>query len=155
MSEHDQNSDNPSSSLDAFLEGLQAKVDAQAMELYGEHGFQRWLAAERFQRLPDADARGCVKGNCGDTIEIFLKIQDERVTDASYFTDGCGASKICASWAVELALGKSLDQAVAVEPEDILARLDVFPEEERHCATLAAAALKQAVHEWMTRENKA
>lgn len=144
-----------SATLDAFLEGLQAKVDAQAVESYGEQGFERWRKAERYQRMLDADASGRVTGGCGDTIEIYLKIQDERVLDASFFTDGCGASQICASWAVELALGRTLDQAVAVEAEDILARLEVFPEDERHCASLAAETLKQAVHAWMTRENKA
>jgi hypothetical protein len=68
---------------------------------------------------------------------------------ASFVTDGCGASTVCGSLAAETALGKTPEQLADVTGETILAILGVFPEEDRHCAFLAAETLHAALDDYM------
>lgn len=135
--------------LEQLAFDLQDKIDAQAKAKYGQAGFERWKQCFRLGRMKDANCSGRLTGSCGDTIEIFLKIEDERILDASGWSDGCGASQICAGLAAELALGSTLDQAAAVEADSLLERLPGFPSEESHCAKLATSALHEAIHAYL------
>jgi nitrogen fixation NifU-like protein len=65
----------------------------------------------KFGRLPEATASARVTGPCGETVEFYLHIEGEEIKDGSFFTDGCGASKLCGSLALMLAIGKNLDGA--------------------------------------------
>jgi len=137
--------------LEQLANDLQERINLEAKAKYGQAGFERWVRGERMGRMAHASCVGSLAGACGDTIEIYLKITDERVADASGFSDGCGASQVCAGLAAELALGATLDQAATVEADTILAKLPDFPEDERHCAKLAAGALHAAIHAYLTR----
>jgi nitrogen fixation NifU-like protein len=130
---------------------LQAGVDDDALRHYGPETFRRWKTLPVMGRLPGADGVGRVTGACGDTIEISLRIDAERIVTGAFFSDGCGASQVCASVAVELALGVSVDAAYDISGSDILAQLPGFPEDETHCAGLAAKALNTALDDAMTR----
>ncbi|MFZ7110248.1 MAG: iron-sulfur cluster assembly scaffold protein [Desulfatiglandales bacterium] len=99
---------------------------------------------------PDGHAR--VTGTCGDTMEMFLRFEDETVTNASFQTDGCGSSRACGSIAAEMSIGKTPDEMLDISGEAILERLGPFPEEERHCAFLAAETLQEALHEYMLKQ---
>jgi nitrogen fixation NifU-like protein len=99
---------------------------------------------------PDAYAR--VKGSCGDTMEIYLRFANDRVEEASFMTDGCGASTVCGSFAAELAIGRTAEELTDITGETILRRLGRFPQEDRHCAFLAADTLQQALHAFMVRQ---
>jgi nitrogen fixation NifU-like protein len=99
---------------------------------------------------PDACAR--VTGSCGDTMEIFLKFDGQQVIAASYVTDGCGSSSVCGSFAAEMAIGKSPDEITAIDGQCILDRLGHLPEDEQHCAFLAAETLQAALHDHMVKQ---
>ncbi len=137
--------------LEMLAFDLQEKIDAQAKAKYGQAGFERWLKGERMGRMKGASCSGRLTGSCGDTIEIFLKIDGECIVDASGWSDGCGASQICAGLAAELVLGSTLDQAATVEADTLLERLPGFPVEESHCAKLATSALHEAIHVYLTK----
>jgi nitrogen fixation NifU-like protein len=100
----------------------------------------------RFGRLPEATSSARVTGPCGETMEIYLQIDREKIKDASFFTDGCGASVLCGGLALMLALGKSLDEAAAIEADTLLGMLENLPEDHHHCAQLAAETLQTAIH---------
>ncbi len=93
-----------------------------------------------------------MKGGCGDTIEIFLNFENDRVSEASYATDGCASSSLCGSFTAELAHGKNPDELWEIEPEDILEEIGTFPEKDKHCAKLAVLALQEALNTYMIKQ---
>ena len=97
--------------------------------------------------MEDADGHGRVTGTCGDTMEMFLKFDLDRVARASFTTDGCGASAVCGSFAAEMALGCTAEELMTLTGENVLSRLGDIPEEDRHCAFLAAATLQAALED--------
>jgi nitrogen fixation NifU-like protein len=96
---------------------------------------------------PDGYAR--VSGSCGDTMEIFLKFAGERVKEATFQTNGCGASIVCGSFAAELSIGKNPDEIAQITGETILRILGDLPKEDRHCAFLAAETLQQTLENYL------
>ncbi|MFW5908230.1 MAG: iron-sulfur cluster assembly scaffold protein [Desulfosalsimonas sp.] len=136
--------------FDRFVERLQEEIFEEARQAYGQKGFERWRNP-RFQgRMASADTYARVTGDCGDTMEIYLKIENNRIKEASYFTDGCASSNICGSFAAELALGKDPDDLADINGDSLLSAVGLLPEEDHHCAHLAAATLQEALHRYMT-----
>ncbi|MFW6323456.1 MAG: iron-sulfur cluster assembly scaffold protein [Desulfovibrionales bacterium] len=131
-------------SSDPFAE-LQAKVMEETRRKYGRIAYDRWINPKYMGHIESPDGYGRVTGSCGDTMEIFLRFDQDRVTEATYMTDGCGTSSICGSFAAELALGKDPDSIAGITGNTILEILGGLPEEDSHCAFLAAAALQEAV----------
>jgi len=135
--------------FDDFIDSLQERIFEETREAYGEEGFDRWRNPRFRGPLENADTRARVTGSCGDTMEIFLKFDGERVAEAAYLTDGCGSSQVCGSFAAELAIGKTPDELTAITGDVILKKVGRFPEEERHCAFLAADTLQEALERYM------
>jgi nitrogen fixation NifU-like protein len=82
--------------------------------------------------------------SCGDSLLIFLKIDQERIVDYKYRIFGCGAAIATSSIASELAMGKTLEDILTITPEDIAAALDGLPQDKLHCSNLAASPLNAA-----------
>jgi nitrogen fixation protein NifU and related proteins len=135
--------------FDQFVDDLQNRIFEETLEAYGELGFRRWRNPLYRGQLKDPDGYGCVTGACGDTMQIFLKFENHQVKEASFLTDGCGASTVCGSLAAETALDRTPEQLTDVTGETILGILGVFPEEDRHCAYLAAETLQEALGDYM------
>lgn len=140
--------------LDDFVKNLQTQIYDETRASYGEVAFQRWLRPLYVGAMDAVDGYGRVTGSCGDTMEFFLKFEQDRVRDASFQTDGCGSSTVCGSFAAELALGKTPDELVEITGETILDVLGSFPEEDHHCAFLAAESLQEALNDYMIRKSK-
>ena len=140
--------------FDAFVEKLQEQVFNEAKEAFGETGFQRWRNPLYRGALENSDAYAHITGKCGDTMEIFLKFENDRVTEALYMTDGCGASTVCGSFAAEIAHGKTPDELVEITGETILKKIGRFPKENEHCAFLAAETIQEALKKYMIRQTK-
>jgi len=104
--------------------------------------------------IPNADGFARVTGPCGDTMEIWLRVKDSRIRDATFWTDGCGPSIACGSMATEMIMGKRTVDALRITQEDILNSLGGLPEESHHCALLAANTLNQAVRDYITLKNE-
>ena len=140
--------------LDDFVERMQAQIFEETREAYGEKAFQRWLNPLYMGPMENPDGYGRVTGTCGDTMEIFLRIENDRVRKASFLTDGCGGSAVCGSFAAELAIGKTPDELVEVTGEEIIRVLGRFPKEDEHCCFLAAGTLQEALNDYMIRQSK-
>lgn len=141
--------------LDTFVDRLQTQILEDTREAYGAVAFERWLNPRHMGTLEDPDGFGRLRGVCGDTMELYLRFEADRVAGACYRTDGCGASSVCGSFAAELALGKTPDELVEISGDVILERIGGLPEEERHCAFLAAETLQEALHDYMLRQREA
>lgn len=137
--------------LDEFVNNLQEEIFNEAKAAYGEKGFERWRNPRLAGRMDRPDGMGRVTGTCGDTMEMYLKFKDNRVAEASYFTDGCASSNICGSFAAEMALGKDPDELAGVTGEDILKEIGSMPEKDLHCTRLAAETLQEALSDYMVR----
>lgn len=135
--------------FDAFVDNLQAQIFDEAREAFGEAGFQRWRNPLFRGPLADADAVGTVTGACGDTMEMYLKFENGRVKAAAYRTDGCGSSTVCASFAAEMAHGCTPEALTDITGEAILEKIGRFPEEDHHCAFLAAETIQEALNGYM------
>ena len=82
-------------------------------------------------------------------MEIYLKVRDDKITNASFWTDGCGPSIASGSMVTELAKGKTVLEARRISKQDVLDALDGLPEESLHCALLAADTLKEAIKDYL------
>lgn len=82
---------------------------------------------------------------CGDFLKVFIRVEDNIITDVKYQIQGCPASIACASIMTELAIGKDLDEAMMIEDEDIVNALGGLPEHKLHCSNLGASGLKEAI----------
>jgi nitrogen fixation NifU-like protein len=135
--------------IDDFISGLQEQIFEETRAAYGEVGFQRWRNPLYRGAMKNADGYGRLTGTCGDTMQIFLKIEKDKVKAASFLTDGCGSSAVCGSLAAELSLGRTPDELMDFTGEKILDVLGVFPEEDKHCAFLAAETVQAAIGDYM------
>jgi len=97
----------------------------------------------------DFDGHARLTGPCGDTMEIWLAVQNDRVLRAFFMTDGCESSRACGSVATCLAAGRSLAEAMAIGQRDVLEALGGLPGEWEHCAQLAADTLKAACKDYV------
>ena len=134
------------------MQKLQEQIFEGTKETYGEKVFQRWQNPLYSGSMSDPDGFARIKGTCGDTIEIYLKFENNMVKEAVYQTDGCGSSNVCGSFAVEMSIGKTPDEILVITGEEILNRLGRFPKEEEHCAHLAAETLQEAVNAYMIKQ---
>ena len=135
--------------LDSFVEELQQQILEETRQVYGDAAYERWLNPVYKGPIDSPDGYGCVTGPCGDTMKIFLKFEDDRVKEASFETDGCGSSTICGSFAAEMAIGKTQDELPDITQDAILEKLGGMPEEDEHCALLAANTIKDALNDYM------
>ena len=77
-------------------------------------------------------------------MEFWIEVRDGRLAHVAFVTTGCGSSRACGSMTTELAVGKTIEEALRMGQQDVLAPLEPFPEESRHCALLAANTLHAA-----------
>ena len=135
--------------IDAFVDNLQEQIFDETREVYGEAGFQRWRHPLYNGRMENPDSHAGITGQCGDTMEMFLVFENGRVKDATYTTNGCGASTVCGSFTAEMALGKTPDELAGITGEKVLAEIGTFPDADQHCAFLAAETLQAALDNYM------
>jgi nitrogen fixation NifU-like protein len=143
-----------SKDLDDFVQELQTQILEETRAAYGDTAFERWLNPLYMGSLEDPDGYASVTGSCGDTMEIFLRFENDRVVEAKFRTDGCGTTSVCGSFASEMALGKGPDELLNVTGETILQKLGGLPEEDEHCAFLAGETLQEALNAYMLKQTK-
>ena len=134
---------------DAFKEVEQAVME-DMKKVYSEKTIDHFLNPRNLGEIPTPDGFGRVTGTCGDTMEICLKIQDGKVTNASFWTDGCGPSIASGSMVTEMAKRMNIGEAQRINQHDVLAALGGLPEESEHCALLAANTLKEAIKDYLS-----
>ena len=139
-------------SSDQMDKEIQEILIRHAKEAYGEAVFERMTNPRYMGIIIDADAFGQVKGSCGDTVVVYLKIEDGRVKNAAFQTNGCGATIACGSYAAELVRGKAPEDILDITGDSILDYCGGLPKENEHCATLAAGALHEAANKYLSKQ---
>jgi nitrogen fixation protein NifU and related proteins len=128
---------------------LEKMISKLTHKSYGSRDEETSSGKIKFGVLPHATSSARVTGPCGETMEIYLQIDGEEIKDGSFFTDGCGASRLCGSLALMLAIGNNLDDAAMIEGDTLLGMIENLPEDHRHCAYLAAGTLQTALHNYV------
>jgi nitrogen fixation NifU-like protein len=134
-----------SSSWEKFEELIRAKM----LETYSETAVEHSMNPKNMGDMADADGCAKVTGPCGDTMQIWLKLKDDAISQISFLTDGCGTSIASGSMVTELAKGKKLGQAQRISQKDVLDALGGLPKESEHCALLGADTLKAAIKDYL------
>lgn len=127
---------------------LQELIMVDMRKTYTEVTIDHALNPRNLGDMEDADGFGKVTGPCGDTMEIWLKIKNAILVEATFLTDGCGTSISTGSMLTELARGKSIPEALKITQQDVLDALGGLPQESVHCALLAANTLGEALKDY-------
>lgn len=96
-------------------------------------------------RMDGPDAWGIIHGCCGDTMEIYLRLDGDRIAEAAFMTDGRESAVACANVLCTMVCGLSRAEAGGITPSGVIAALDGLPPAKVHCATLAVNTLKKAL----------
>jgi nitrogen fixation NifU-like protein len=138
------------SELDKLAEELQKEAWAGYTKVVIDHAQN----PRNVGSIENADGFGVVTGSCGDTMEIWLRVREEVIKEATFWTDGCGTTIAAGSMVTELAKGKTIREAMRISQKDVLDALGGLPEESQHCALLAASTLKEAVKDYVAYRNE-
>ena len=124
------------------------------MALYTETVMDHFTHPRNVGEIPDADGVGEVgNAKCGDIMNMYLKIKDDRIEDAKFETFGCGSAIASSSMATELIKGKTVDEALAVTNKQVVDALGGLPAYKLHCSVLAEESIKAAVKNYYDRNN--
>jgi len=98
--------------------------------------------------LANPSGQGTAVGQCGDSMDVALHVDDGIITDIRVAPHGCIYTVVCASAMSELARGRELDQALELDPQEVVAALGGLPEDHLHCARLAVNTLGEAISDY-------
>ena len=120
--------------------------------MYSEKVMEHFSNPRNVGEIIGADGVGEVgNAKCGDIMKIFLKIEDNIISDIKFKTFGCGAAIATSSVATEMLRGKSVQDALALTNRDVIAQLDGLPAAKMHCSVLAEEAVKSAIADYYRR----
>ena len=139
--------------FEKLLEELQRKIEYEEEETYSKVVIREYRNPSNFGVIENPDALGEVKGPCGDTMRISLRIEDRKIKDACFWTDGCGATIACGSMLTKMIKGENLEEAVDITSGRLIDALEGLPEEHIHCSKLAVDTLKKAIENYNKKKN--
>jgi len=85
---------------------------------------------------------------CGDYLDIYIRVENNLIEDISYLVQGCPASIATSSMVTELAKGKTLEEVLKITEDDIIEALGGLPENKKHCSNLGVKALRNAIEDY-------
>jgi nitrogen fixation NifU-like protein len=139
---------NVNSDFDELVKNMEEEILKEAREIYTEKTLEEAYNPKNVGELKNPSGAARVTGPCGDTVQIHLEVEGDKITDSKFITDGCGASIACGSVVTELVKGKTVEEASKLTAEHILAILGGLPEDNTHCAALATDTLKAAIEDY-------
>ena len=102
-------------------------------------------------RLENCSCSSSVTGPCGDTMEFYINIKDDKVSEIRYFSTGCGVTNACGAIAAFYADQRPLREALFVSPGLITKTLGIVPDDHKHCPVLTASSFYKALGEYLVR----
>ncbi|MFC2020986.1 Fe-S cluster assembly scaffold protein NifU [Chloroflexota bacterium] len=91
---------------------------------------------------------------CGDMMTFTIKVKDNRLDDVKFKTFGCGAAIAVSSITSEMAMGKTLEEAMKITPKTVADALEGLPKQKLHCSNLGAQALNKAIQDYLSKSKK-
>ncbi len=125
------------------------------MALYSEKVMDHFLHPRNVGVIEDADGIGEVgNAKCGDIMKIYLKIDNDIITDVKFETFGCGSAIASSSMATEMIKGKPVSEALELTNKAVAEALDGLPAHKMHCSVLAEEAIKNALEDYQSKQKK-
>ena len=123
------------------------------MALYSDKVFEHFRNPRNVGIIENPDGVGEV-GNtvCGDIMKMYLKIDDDVISDVKFETFGCGSAIASSSMATELIKGKPLAEAMELTNKAVAEALDGLPDYKMHCSVLAEEAIQAALIDYYTKK---
>jgi len=134
--------------IDELAKRLETQVLEDAKEVFSETVLEYAYNPRNMGELHDANGVGRMTGTCGDTVQIQIRVENGRIKESGFITDGCGASVACGSMLTEIVTGKTIEAALIIDSGDLLRSLDGLPEENVHCSVLAVDVLREAIQDY-------
>lgn len=121
--------------------------------MYSDRVMDHFTNPRNVGEIPDANGVGEVgNARCGDIMKMWIKVENNVITDIKFKTFGCGAAIATSSMITEIVKGMSIAEAEKVSNRQVAEELDGLPPAKMHCSNLAADALRAAIANY--RENK-
>ena len=121
--------------------------------MYSEKVMEHFSNPRNVGELADANGVGEVgNAKCGDIMRIYMKIEDEIISDVRFKTFGCGAAVATSSIATELVKGKTISEALSLTNKAVVEALDGLPPAKIHCSVLAEEGIKAAIADYYIRQ---
>ena len=126
------------------------------MPIYSNKVMDHFMQPRNVGEIENPDGIG-EEGNpvCGDMMTFYIKVKDNRLEDVKFKTFGCGAAIAVSSMVSEMAMGKTLEEAMKITPDVVADKLDGLPKNKLHCSNLGAQALNKAIEDYLSKKKKA
>jgi nitrogen fixation NifU-like protein len=123
--------------------------------MYSDKVMDHFTNPRNVGEIKDADGKGSV-GNpvCGDTTDIYIKVDNGKISDIKFKTFGCGAAIATSSMMTEMAIGKTLKEALDITRDNVADELDGLPSKKLHCSNLAADGLRAAIEDYVGKQKE-
>ena len=131
--------------MDKVLDDIQSGIEDEEAKRFSPKVLREARNPSNVGRLGSPHSIASMTGDCGDTMEFSLIIREDRIEEIRFLTDGCGSSIACGSVTTRIAKGKTIKEARMISERDILDLLGGLPDENEHCARLAAKTLHKAL----------
>ena len=128
---------------------------ADKWSLYSEKVMEHFRHPRNVGEIKNPDGIGHV-GNpiCGDIMELYIKVKNNKIIDAKFKTFGCGAAIATSSMITGMVKGKTIEEALKISNKAVVEALDGLPPVKMHCSVLAKDALKSAIDDYLGKKDK-
>lgn len=117
--------------------------------LYSEKVMEHFQNPRNVGKMEDADGIGEVgNAKCGDIMKMYIKVEDDIITDVKFNTFGCGSAIASSSMATEMIKGKHVSEALKLTNQAVAEALDGLPAHKLHCSVLAEEAVQAAIKDY-------
>lgn len=121
---------------------------------YAEKAIDYFLRRANMGTLPDADQVSELTGPCGDTMKVYLKVENGRIQDARIQVLGCPGAIASAMAAMDMVRGMRIEEVMKIKDRDIFRMLEQIPDQKQHCIRLTVKTIQKAIEEYQTKGNR-
>ncbi len=115
---------------------------------------EHFTSPRNIGEIENADGTATVGDpSCGDHIKVWIKIKDNTIVDFKYKVFGCWGAISTTSVVSELAIGKTLKEAIKLTDDDVIVALGGIPENKQHCSLLGIQGLRAAIADYIVKDN--
>ncbi len=123
--------------------------------LYTEKVMEAFQNPKNVGDMEDYDGMGQTGSEaCGDIMQVFIKVENDRIVDAKFKTYGCAAAIASSSTATELIKGMTVEEALQVTNKRVIEILGGLPPQKVHCSVLAEETIKAAIEDYIQKRDK-
>lgn len=124
-------------------------------DMYTKNVMDHFSNPRNVGEIENADGIGTVgNAKCGDIMQFFIKVEDDKIVDIKFKTFGCGAAIATSSASTEMIKGMSIDEALEFTNKMVIEKLGGLPPAKIHCSVLAEEALHAAIKDYKEKNNK-